>query len=484
MVISRNSNGTSSTTYVVPDHLGSSDTLLNESGATVAKESFGAFGTRRGSNWSAATAPDWLGIANTSRQGFTGHEMLDNVGLVHMNGRVYDPALGPLPLGRSADRQPGRFTVREPLCVRWQPPVECDGSHRLHRRRRHLDLRRRFHRRLDLLHARSTEFCNHGGLPPPPATALPGRSAQNGVGMCGAGLFAPPCTGKPLYAAAPPMGRSGLPTSSWAETAVDDAYAQENLERFLLDLGINAVDILILSPVHDAKDAYDAAQRGETATAILYVGFTICDVAKPCQSILAPTKALRRAAKSFDASSRNDRGCSASHVPRRTRRDAKDRLATGWTRRYSLCQRRSQLHGRTRTAALGFAEATGNRATIEVRKGLNAIDRRSRQVQTDYASGGGTESRCRRGASTNLEGRRIMNRDRLYFGPWDVVATLEATLGGEHRSLSMRRSISVGQTGPRERRMITSAESRLVTSPRSRRQLCACEIYCNQMIAR
>jgi len=138
---------------------------------------------------------------------------------------------------------------------------------------------------------------SHGSLPPPPATALPGRSAQNGIGMCGGGMCSPPCTGMRLYAGAPPMGRTGVPTSSWGETAVDDEYAQENFERFLFDLGINAIDVLILSTVHDAKDAYDAARRGETATAILYVGFTICDVAKPCQSILAPTKGLRRAAK-------------------------------------------------------------------------------------------------------------------------------------------------------------------------------------------
>ncbi len=26
--------------------------------------------------------------------GFTGHEMLDELGLVHMNGRIYDPLLG------------------------------------------------------------------------------------------------------------------------------------------------------------------------------------------------------------------------------------------------------------------------------------------------------------------------------------------------------------------------------------------------------
>lgn len=27
-------------------------------------------------------------------RGYTGHEMIDTVGLVHMNGRVYDPILG------------------------------------------------------------------------------------------------------------------------------------------------------------------------------------------------------------------------------------------------------------------------------------------------------------------------------------------------------------------------------------------------------
>ncbi|MEL6980730.1 MAG: RHS repeat-associated core domain-containing protein [Pseudomonadota bacterium] len=32
-------------------------------------------------------------IPSTTR-GFTGHEMIDSVGLVHMNGRVYDPTLG------------------------------------------------------------------------------------------------------------------------------------------------------------------------------------------------------------------------------------------------------------------------------------------------------------------------------------------------------------------------------------------------------
>ncbi len=38
--------------------------------------------------------PDWATIGNTTRDGYTGHEMLDDVALVHMNGRVYDPGIG------------------------------------------------------------------------------------------------------------------------------------------------------------------------------------------------------------------------------------------------------------------------------------------------------------------------------------------------------------------------------------------------------
>jgi len=33
-------------------------------------------------------------LTSQTNHGFTGHEQLDDVGLVHMNGRVYDPMLG------------------------------------------------------------------------------------------------------------------------------------------------------------------------------------------------------------------------------------------------------------------------------------------------------------------------------------------------------------------------------------------------------
>ena len=36
----------------------------------------------------------WTAIGNSVRKGFTEHEHLDNLGIIHMNGRVYDPIIG------------------------------------------------------------------------------------------------------------------------------------------------------------------------------------------------------------------------------------------------------------------------------------------------------------------------------------------------------------------------------------------------------
>ncbi len=95
-VYSRRSDGSADTYYLTTDHLGSTDRVLRAAGGTVqVAESFGAFGARRGSDWSGSpSTSDWTAIGNTTRRGFTGHEHLDNVNLIHMNGRVYDPVVG------------------------------------------------------------------------------------------------------------------------------------------------------------------------------------------------------------------------------------------------------------------------------------------------------------------------------------------------------------------------------------------------------
>jgi len=77
------------TRYFHADHLGSISAITNSAGAVIERLSYDAWGNRR-----AMTGLDASGIKGTmSKHGFTGHEELDTVGLVHMNGRVYDPVV-------------------------------------------------------------------------------------------------------------------------------------------------------------------------------------------------------------------------------------------------------------------------------------------------------------------------------------------------------------------------------------------------------
>jgi len=90
------SNSANDTRYLHKDHLGSVDAITNESGTVVQRLSYDAFGKRRNATaWSGAlSAGDWTSIAALTHRAFTFHEQLDNVDLIHMNGRVYDPDLG------------------------------------------------------------------------------------------------------------------------------------------------------------------------------------------------------------------------------------------------------------------------------------------------------------------------------------------------------------------------------------------------------
>lgn len=95
VLYTRWSTGTVTTKYVTADHLGSSTVVMGDSGSTLVNLSFGSYGARRGSNWTGTpSAGDWSQIGNSTRHGFTGHEALDNVNFVHMNGRVFEPVLG------------------------------------------------------------------------------------------------------------------------------------------------------------------------------------------------------------------------------------------------------------------------------------------------------------------------------------------------------------------------------------------------------
>lgn len=77
--------------YVLKDHLGSADVIVRPDGTVEETLSFDAHGRRRNSS-SLAYLLSYTDL--TTRRGYTGHEHLDALGLVHMNARIYDPILG------------------------------------------------------------------------------------------------------------------------------------------------------------------------------------------------------------------------------------------------------------------------------------------------------------------------------------------------------------------------------------------------------
>ena len=83
--------GLAANRYLFQDHQGSVVKATNEAGTVLEGGGFNAFGERRVNG--SATALTTTGLSSTSR-GYTGHEMLDGLDVIHMNGRIYDPTLG------------------------------------------------------------------------------------------------------------------------------------------------------------------------------------------------------------------------------------------------------------------------------------------------------------------------------------------------------------------------------------------------------
>ncbi|MDO9319288.1 MAG: RHS repeat-associated core domain-containing protein [Gammaproteobacteria bacterium] len=94
-VVTTASNASPSTQYLHKDTLGSTDIVTNAVGSVVAEMSFDAFGKRRNVLTLAELAEAQYDVLNAiTTKGFTGHEMVDEVGIIHMGGRIYDPELG------------------------------------------------------------------------------------------------------------------------------------------------------------------------------------------------------------------------------------------------------------------------------------------------------------------------------------------------------------------------------------------------------
>ncbi|HWV16533.1 MAG TPA: RHS repeat-associated core domain-containing protein, partial [Cellvibrio sp.] len=95
----------SHTAFVFNDHLGSVDVITDSNGKVIHSLSFDPWGARRdGDTWSSLTDAQRIAALKIdagnifaqpiTTRGFTGHEMLDDMGIIHMNGRIYDARLG------------------------------------------------------------------------------------------------------------------------------------------------------------------------------------------------------------------------------------------------------------------------------------------------------------------------------------------------------------------------------------------------------
>ncbi|WP_437608114.1 RHS repeat-associated core domain-containing protein [Sorangium sp. So ce834] len=89
-IVTRGSSG-DGTRYVHVDHLGSVDALTDEDGDVIERRSYDPFGQRRNPAWGERPPASF---PSETTQGFTGHESDDELGLVNMKGRIYDPKTG------------------------------------------------------------------------------------------------------------------------------------------------------------------------------------------------------------------------------------------------------------------------------------------------------------------------------------------------------------------------------------------------------
>jgi RHS repeat-associated protein len=86
------STQTSSLRYFHHDQQGSISAVTDEAGFLLERMAYDPWGKRRGVGGAADVTDSMVG--RTTDRGFTEHEHLDEMGLVHMNGRIYDPLVG------------------------------------------------------------------------------------------------------------------------------------------------------------------------------------------------------------------------------------------------------------------------------------------------------------------------------------------------------------------------------------------------------
>jgi RHS repeat-associated protein len=99
--------------------MGSIAAVTDANGALLERLAYEPFGKRRHANGAADDGGVLAGA--TTKRGFTGHEMIDDMGLINMNGRLYDPAIGRFVSPDPLDQDP--YVSIHPLPTAHQRPL-------------------------------------------------------------------------------------------------------------------------------------------------------------------------------------------------------------------------------------------------------------------------------------------------------------------------------------------------------------------------
>ncbi|MCF1459083.1 MAG: hypothetical protein LPH21_16540 [Shewanella sp.] len=91
LVITKRSNNTQDEYYLHKDHQGSTTTITNQHGNVVQQFTYDPWGKQTAA-YSHSMLNDY--IAPAASKGYTGHEGVDHLNIIHMNGRIYDPTIG------------------------------------------------------------------------------------------------------------------------------------------------------------------------------------------------------------------------------------------------------------------------------------------------------------------------------------------------------------------------------------------------------
>lgn len=116
--------------YWHKDQLGSLIATTDHAGAVTGRFAYDPFGKRRyiNSTYDAfgVLIVDWTTDTNTGNdRGFTGHEHLDDLGLVHMNGRIFDPLIGRFLQTDPLIQSPGNLQNYDRFGYCFNNPLTC-----------------------------------------------------------------------------------------------------------------------------------------------------------------------------------------------------------------------------------------------------------------------------------------------------------------------------------------------------------------------